>query len=543
MVWSGNSFKSINPSSTEIKFQNEKLYFAEPLFVSNNALGIGVSPSETLDVNGTIRMRTQALSSLSNVSAGSLIFDGSNFLGWNGTHWKNLSASSNINTVEPDSYWIYDDVHLIASPNHNVGIKISNPQATLDINGNLRIRSTLNSGMSDFLTINSFGDVGQHSLNIQDLISNTVTTSIQLIGNQLILSSMNANEGDFLVYQNEQWRPINLTTSALLTYSDHHLDISTANLVNDSILLFRNNQWDYFSLPTTNSNIVFNNGWAFSLEDSNTDDIFIVKNGEWVRKTLVSDQILHADNGLRLASQNAVLGQQLTWNGDSWIPSNNSSILFNGENGVVVEGNTIKLANNLAWTGSKFTIGTTSGAEFKINRLTSTLSSPIQLVNASNQTLLNVNNSGQLSIGYNGVHSGYSIASNGVNLFAHSLSRYQSSVGTTNIGTAEFGPTLLIASVPTANPSPSRSIIEVLDVNGTSRFEVQDGGNVGISTGSPQATLDINGFAKLKKYSSQPKSCTTETDGAIALTSSYRLCVCDSTKWVNSNDGISLCEW
>ena len=63
-----------------------------------------------------------------------------------------------------------------------------------------------------------------------------------------------------------------------------------------------------------------------------------------------------------------------------------------------------------------FTIGSTNSAAFKVNRLSSSLTAPLNLTDSNEGTLLNVNSLGQLSIGYNGVHSGYSIASNGFNL-------------------------------------------------------------------------------------------------------------------------------
>ena len=71
------------------------------------------------------------------------------------------------------------------------------------------------------------------------------------------------------------------------------------------------------------------------------------------------------------------------------------------------------------------------------------------------------------------------------------------------------------------------------------------GGNFGIGTTSPQATLDINGYVRLAKYSSQPAACSATNDGAIALTHLYTLCVCNggSTSWVRETDGVTACSW
>ena len=127
--------------------------------------------------------------------------------------------------------------------------------------------------------------------------------------------------------------------------------------------------------------------------------------------------------------------------------------------------------------------------------------------------------------------------------FAIQLVTNKLAVGTTNIGAAEFGPTLLVHSVAYDNASPTRSVLEVLSIDGQPRLEVQEGGQVGIATGQPKATLDINGYARLKKYSSEPLSCDLEHDGSIALNSNYKICVCNGSSWVESNDGTSSCSW
>ena len=543
LSWNGSQFISIDPSSSTISFQNQKFTLGSPLFVTQNLVGIGVEPTETLDVDGAIRLRTQTLSALSNVSEGTLVFDGSDFLGWNGTEWIVLSQVATATVTSNDGIWAYNNVHLTASPNNNVGLKTSNPQATLDINGTLRVRTIPTASLTNILMVDTDGDLLKKQLEISDFISNNSQSDIKLDSGFLSLSSMNATEDHFLIYRNNDWVPKSLSTGPLFSLNDFNFDLVTSNITANTMLLFDGSQWIYNTFPTNNSLIVFDDGVKLSLENTSENDVLMIKNGNWEPYSLNSTQITSGVNGLFLVSQNAAVGQQLTWDGAHWTPSNNVSLLFTGNNGIMVDGNTIKLADNLSWNGTTFSIGSGSNGIFEVNRLKSTLSAPINLVDGSNSTLLNVNSLGQLSIGYNGVHSGYSIASNGFNLFAHSISRYQSAIGTTNIGTAEFGPTLLIASVPTANPHQNRSILEVLDVNGESRLEVQESGNVGIFNGDPKATLDVNGYVKLRKYTSEPLSCGSDYDGSIALTSAYTLCVCNSTEWVKSSDGITSCQW
>ena len=81
--------------------------------------------------------------------------------------------------------------------------------------------------------------------------------------------------------------------------------------------------------------------------------------------------------------------------------------------------------------------------------------------------------------------------------------------------------------------------------SGQESMRVTQGKNVGIGTTSPQATLDVNGYARLAKNSSQPTGCSSTNDGAIALTHVYTLCICKggSTSWVQSKDGTTACSW
>jgi hypothetical protein len=85
--------------------------------------------------------------------------------------------------------------------------------------------------------------------------------------------------------------------------------------------------------------------------------------------------------------------------------------------------------------------------------------------------------------------------------------------------------------------------------NGTAsyvqRMTIDQNGNVGIGASNPTATLDVNGYARLKKYSAQPVACSATYDGAIALTHVYTLCICNggSSSWVQSKDGSTACSW
>ncbi len=65
---------------------------------------------------------------------------------------------------------------------------------------------------------------------------------------------------------------------------------------------------------------------------------------------------------------------------------------------------------------------------------------------------------------------------------------------------------------------------------------------VGIGVFPPAATLDVNGYMKLRKNTVAPAACNGTYDGAIALTSARRMCVCNGTAWTEVNSA-NACAW
>jgi len=78
--------------------------------------------------------------------------------------------------------------------------------------------------------------------------------------------------------------------------------------------------------------------------------------------------------------------------------------------------------------------------------------------------------------------------------------------------------------------------------NATVRATIDTSGNVGIGTTTVNATLDVNGYAKLKKNSSAPVTCSATYGGSLAVTSASKLCMCNGTSWVEVNSATS-CTW
>jgi hypothetical protein len=70
-------------------------------------------------------------------------------------------------------------------------------------------------------------------------------------------------------------------------------------------------------------------------------------------------------------------------------------------------------------------------------------------------------------------------------------------------------------------------------------------GTVAIGTSTTHATIDISGYVRLAKNSSQPIACSATNDGAVALTHVYTVCLCKggTTSWVQSKDGSTACSW
>ena len=80
------------------------------------------------------------------------------------------------------------------------------------------------------------------------------------------------------------------------------------------------------------------------------------------------------------------------------------------------------------------------------------------------------------------------------------------------------------------------------DSSQTASIYLRQAGNVGIGTTTPAAKLDVNGFMRLAKNGSAPATCDATIDGAIALTSARRMCVCDATSWKEVNSA-TACTW
>jgi len=71
----------------------------------------------------------------------------------------------------------------------------------------------------------------------------------------------------------------------------------------------------------------------------------------------------------------------------------------------------------------------------------------------------------------------------------------------------------------------------------------QGTGKVGVHTTNPQATLDVNGYAKLLPQTSAPATCASANKGAIAMTTNNGLCFCNGSAWNKVESPATACAW
>lgn len=94
------------------------------------------------------------------------------------------------------------------------------------------------------------------------------------------------------------------------------------------------------------------------------------------------------------------------------------------------------------------------------------------------------------------------------------------------------------------NSGASRSIGFYPSGTTTSQMVITSSGNVGIGTTTVNATLDVNGYAKLKTNTAAPVACSATYKGSIAMTSTTNyICYCDGTSWKQIHSPATACTW
>ncbi|OGS08547.1 MAG: hypothetical protein A2270_01250 [Elusimicrobia bacterium RIFOXYA12_FULL_51_18] len=216
--------------------------------------------------------------------------------------------------------------------------------------------------------------------------------------------------------------------------------------------------------------------------------------------------------------------------------------------------------------------GPSSGSKLEVKGDTSdSTKSALNVTNFSGYTLLFVRNDGRVGIGTTEptakLHVYGSTVSSPQPIILQADNNGASGVGgfinleagTTNSAGTKGGQVAIIAgnNINTTATAPGGDVIikggnsgsatgqggNVLLMPGTNGGTV--GGNVGIGTINPQATLHVNGYMRLSRYGSPPVTCDSAHDGVIALGSaSKKLCICDgpAATW-KLPDGATSCTW
>jgi hypothetical protein len=91
--------------------------------------------------------------------------------------------------------------------------------------------------------------------------------------------------------------------------------------------------------------------------------------------------------------------------------------------------------------------------------------------------------------------------------------------------------------------SQTGNLLQIHSNTSTPYSYINSSGHVGIGTASPQATLDVNGYARLTLQSSQPVACSSTNQGAIALNHLAQMCACNGSSWIFADSVGAACSW
>jgi len=111
-------------------------------------------------------------------------------------------------------------------------------------------------------------------------------------------------------------------------------------------------------------------------------------------------------------------------------------------------------------------------------------------------------------------------------------------------GTLTTGSNNILIGTSNAVTTPAADTTNHLNIGNTIYGNLSTD-SVGIGTATPYATLDVNGYAKLKTNSAAPVACSATYKGSIAYTggTTNYLCFCNGTGWMQAHSPATACTW
>ena len=184
------------------------------VIASGGNVGIGVnSPAEILDINGAIK-----IGNTSNNNAGTIKWDGTNFLGYDGTNWKPLD----VQTTSGGGWTDGGSVVYLTTNSDKVGIGTTTPSEKLEVDGNIKLSGEVNrsaQNSADLIPI-AYGVISYDANVLSG--SGNFTVSHPATGDyRITISGETFNSNDYTVVASAR----NTTGARIVTVGDKNGDL------------------------------------------------------------------------------------------------------------------------------------------------------------------------------------------------------------------------------------------------------------------------------------------------------------------------------
>ncbi|MCC6371541.1 MAG: hypothetical protein IT236_11100, partial [Bacteroidia bacterium] len=192
---------------------------ASDIYYSSGKVGIGLSPSETLDVNGGLRLRNAGSPA---AVAGTIKFDGTDILAYVGGSWKSLTGNGMAG-----SQWSGSTGSNIYVSTGNVGIGVTTSiTERLEVAGAIKIGDSANADSAEGTIIYESGTFKGKTLGGWEVLVNSVDSVNGQTGD-VSLTSNNITENTNLYFTEQRVRQTVLTgftgTAGTISSSDNVL--------------------------------------------------------------------------------------------------------------------------------------------------------------------------------------------------------------------------------------------------------------------------------------------------------------------------------